>query len=95
MRDGRRRGVRLVGRARVPGGTWRRAQTSGPSQDATLASGDVGLRKFRIAQLLREMARAACARGIGTRTKAAALFPLEQKNNKFRKVSSEFPPAHH
>ena len=74
MRDGRRRGVRLVGRARVPAGTWRRAQTSGPSQDATLASGAVGLRKFRIAQLLRETARAACARGIGTRTKAAAFL---------------------
>ena len=66
MRDGRSRGVRLVGRARVPGGTWRRAQTSGPSQDATLASGAVGLRKFRIAQLLRETARAACAMGHAT-----------------------------
>ena len=74
MRDGRRRGVRLVGRARVPGGTWRRAQTSGPSQDATLASGAVGLRKFRIAQLLRETARAACAMGHATSAFVFVLF---------------------
>ena len=59
--DGWARGSRVR-----PGGTWRRAQTSGPSQDATLASGAVGLRKFRIAQLLRETARAACAMGHAT-----------------------------
>ena len=59
--DGWARGSRVR-----PGGTWRRAQTSGPSQDATLASGAVGLRKFRKAQLLRETARAACAMGHAT-----------------------------
>ena len=51
-----------------------RVQTSGPSQDVTLASSVVGLRTFRIAQLLRETARAACARGNGTRTTAACVF---------------------
>ena len=59
--DGWARGSRVR-----PGGTWRRAQTSGPSQDATLASGAVGLSNFRIAQLLRETARAACAMGHAT-----------------------------
>ena len=59
------------------------ARTSGPSQDATLASGAVGLRKSRTAQLLREAARAACA--IGTRTRAAS-----KNQKKLReKVSSE------
>ena len=53
--------------------TWRRAQTFGPSQDATLASGGVGLRTLRTAQLLPETARAASA-GIGWRTKAAWSF---------------------
>jgi hypothetical protein len=70
------------------GGTWRRARTSGPSQDATLASGAVGLRKSRTAQLLREAARAACA--IGTRTRAAFLSKSPKVTKKLReKVSSE------
>ena len=67
--DGWARGSRVR-----PGGTWRRAQTSGPSQDATLASGAVGLRKFRIAQLLRETARAACAMGHATSAFVFVLF---------------------
>ena len=68
-------GLRLVaehvcGRAGHGGA---RAQTSGPSQDVTLASSVVGLRTFRTAQLLRETARAASA-GIGMWTLASTLF---------------------
>ena len=73
-----RRGAPARGRARVrPGGAWRRA--SGPSQDATLASGVVGLIMFRKAQLLRETARAACARGIWTNDQSACcVFRLRE-----------------
>ena len=72
MRD--RRGAPARGRACVrPGATWRRALTSGPSQDATLASCVVGLTMFRTAQLLPETARAASV-GIGLRTEAACFF---------------------
>jgi hypothetical protein len=87
VRDGR--GAPARGRARVPGGTWRRAraQTSGPSQDVTLASSVVGLRTFRTAQLLRETARAASA-GIGMRTLASALFFAVQKSPKFARLVS-------
>jgi hypothetical protein len=74
------RGSGLMAEHVRPGGTWRRARTSGPSQDATLASGAVGLRKSRTAQLLREAARAACA--IGTRSRAAFLSKTPEQQRK-------------
>ena len=93
-------GLRLVaehvcGRAEHGGA---RAQTSGPSQDVTLASSVVGLRTFRTAQLLRETARAASA-GIGYWTLASTLFFAAKKSTKFARLVSStgheaiFPPT--